>query len=89
MTITLSPEQEQLIAQAMESGAYQRPDEVVARALDLLQSEDEWLRGMAGEIDRKIDRATAQFESGQYYTAEESRADMERRKAAWLAERQG
>lgn len=32
MTITLRPEQEKLIDQAMQSGAYQNPDEVIERA---------------------------------------------------------
>ena len=38
------------------------------------------------EIETKIDRALAQFERGEFFTAEESRADMERRKAAWMSE---
>jgi Arc/MetJ-type ribon-helix-helix transcriptional regulator len=33
MTITLRPEQEKLIAQVMQTGAYQNPDEVIERAL--------------------------------------------------------
>jgi hypothetical protein len=31
MTITLRPEQEKAVAQAIESGAYQNPDEVISR----------------------------------------------------------
>ena len=36
MPITLRPEHEQLIAEALRSGAYQSPDEVIKRALELL-----------------------------------------------------
>ena len=32
MTITFRPEHENLIAQAIETGAYQNPDEVIERA---------------------------------------------------------
>ena len=62
ITITLRPEQEKLIAQAIETGAYQNPDEV-------------------------IERAFGQFDRGEFFSAEESQADMEKRKAAWLRER--
>jgi antitoxin ParD1/3/4 len=86
MNITLRPEHEELIAQAMQSGAYQDPDEVVARALELLHSEDEWLQAHNGEIVEKVERAFAQFERGEFFSAEESRADMAKRKTAWLRE---
>lgn len=86
MTITLRPEQEQLIARAIETGAYQSPEEVIGRALELLHSEYEWASGPLDEVAEKIDRAFEQFERGEFLTAEESLADMERRKLAWLSE---
>jgi antitoxin ParD1/3/4 len=86
MTITLSPEHEKLITQAIQSGAYQNPDEVIGRALEILQSEDEWLHGHSAEIGEKIERAFGQFERGEFFSAEESQADMEKHKAAWLRE---
>jgi len=86
MTITLRPEHEQLIAQVIQTGAYQNPEEVIGRALEMLQFEDERLQDRKGLIDEKIERAFGQFERGEFFSAEESRADMEKRKAAWLAE---
>ena len=62
MTITLRPEHEKLIAQAMQTGAYQSPDEVIERAFE-------------------------QFDRGEFFSPEESQADMEKRKAAWSRER--
>ena len=85
MTITLRPQQEQLIARAVQSGAYQTPDQVIDRALEMLRFEDELLHGDKDSIHQKIERAFGQFERGEFFTAEESRADMEKRKAAWLA----
>jgi Arc/MetJ-type ribon-helix-helix transcriptional regulator len=79
MTITLGPQYEQLIAEAIETGAYQSPEEVVGRALELLHSEHD-------EVAKKINRAFEQFERGEFLTSEESIADMERRKSAWLSE---
>ena len=86
MTITLRPEHEKLIAQAIWTGAYQTPEEVIGRALEILHSEDEWLQNNSTEIGEKIERAFGQFERGEFFSAEESQADMEKRKAAWLRE---
>jgi len=38
------------------------------------------------EIAEKIERAFEQFERGDFLTSEESRANMQERKAAWLRE---
>lgn len=86
VAITLRPEQKQLVAEAIQTGAYANSDEVIERALELLHSEEEWLHGQRDEIHEKIERAFAQFERGEFFSPEESRADMERRKMAWLAE---
>ncbi len=37
MTVTLRPEHEQMVAQAIQSGAYQTPDQVIERALEALR----------------------------------------------------
>jgi putative addiction module CopG family antidote len=86
MTITLRPEHEKVVTQAIQSGAYQSPEEVIERALEVLRSEETWLLDHKDEIAEKIDRAFGQSERGEFFSAEESRADMEKRKAAWLAE---
>lgn len=79
MTITLSPEQERLVDEAMRSGSYQDPQDVIARAL-----EDQWIHDHKADVAAKIDRAFDQFERGEFFTSEQSRADMEQRKAKWL-----
>jgi Arc/MetJ-type ribon-helix-helix transcriptional regulator len=89
MTITLRPEHEKAIAQAIQSGAYQNPDEVIERALAVLRLEDEWLSGHKDEIGEKIDRAFAQFQRGEFLSSSESKADMAKRKTEWLSEQKG
>jgi len=86
MTITLGPEHEKVVNEAIQSGAYKSPEEVIERALEVLRSDDRWLLDHKDEIAAKIDHAFVQFERGEFFSAEESRADMEKRKAAWLAE---
>ena len=88
MPITPRPEHEEMIAKAMQSGAYRNPDDVIGRALEMLHSEDLWLNSRKEEIEGKIERAFAQFNRGEFLSAEESRADMARRKAEWPRERQ-
>jgi Arc/MetJ-type ribon-helix-helix transcriptional regulator len=85
MSITLRPEHEKAVARAIESGAYENPDQVIQRALEVLRAEDEWLDEHREEVAGKIERAFGQFERGESFSAEESQADMERRKAAWRA----
>ncbi|MBM3794133.1 MAG: hypothetical protein FJW31_08690 [Acidobacteria bacterium] len=87
MTITIQPEHEKLIAAAIESGAYQSPEQVVSCALEVLRAADEELAEDRDELNRKLDRAFAQFENGQFFTPEEPRTDMARHKAKWLAQR--
>jgi len=71
MTITLRPEHEKVVKQAIRSGAYQSPEEVIGRALEVLRSEDTWLLDHKDEIAEKIDRAFGQFERGEFLSAEE------------------
>lgn len=89
MTITIRPEHEQLIAQAIESGAYQNPDDVIGRALEVLRSEDEWLAENKLAVAEKIDLAFGQFDRGEFFSPEQSRADMDKRKAEWLRKQHG
>jgi len=39
------------------------------------------------EITEKMERAFEQFDRGEFFSPEESQADMEKRKAAWFRER--
>jgi len=84
MTITLRPEHEKVIAEAIQSGAYENPDEVIGRALEVLRGEEDWLHEQKDEVAEKIERAFGQFERGDFFSAEDSRADLMKRKEAWL-----
>jgi Arc/MetJ-type ribon-helix-helix transcriptional regulator len=86
MTITLRPDQEKAIARAIESGAYQSPDEVIERALEVLLSEVEWASQDKHALNQKIERGIAQLDRGEGVSGDELRARLGRRKAAWLEE---
>ncbi|MGA2986861.1 MAG: type II toxin-antitoxin system ParD family antitoxin [Terriglobia bacterium] len=82
MSITLQPEHERLIAEALRSGAYQRPEEVILRALELLHRRDAW----RAENRTKINEGYAAAQRGELIDSDQVRAQMEEKKSAWGAE---
>ena len=65
MTIQLKPEQEYRIAEALRSGAYQSPDDVIERALEALHERDEWLLANRQAVDAKIRRGLEELDRGE------------------------
>ena len=65
MTIQLKPEQEHRIAEAVRSGAYQSPDEVIERALEVLHERDAWLLANRQAVDAKIRRGMEELDRGE------------------------
>jgi hypothetical protein len=51
--------------EALRSGAYQSPDEVIDRALETLHEQDEWLVVNRRAIDAKIHRGVGELERGE------------------------
>jgi 3'-phosphoadenosine 5'-phosphosulfate sulfotransferase (PAPS reductase)/FAD synthetase len=65
MTIQLKPEQEHRIAEALRSGAYQSPDDVIERALEVLHERDEWLMANRQTVDAKIRTGIEELNRGE------------------------
>ena len=65
MTITLKPEDEELIRRQLLDGAFQNAEEIVHGALESLDAQDSWLRENRDAIAAKIDRAHAELERGE------------------------
>ncbi len=82
MPIILGPELEQIIAEALRSGAYQSPDEVIKRALELLHERDAWL----AENRAKIEEGYAAAQRGELIDSDQVRIQVDEKKHAWLAE---
>ncbi len=86
MTVTLRPDHERLIAEALRSGAYQSSEEVIKQALELLHERDAWL----AENRAKIEEGYASAQRGELIDSDRVRAQMEEKKRVWVAEqRQG
>jgi putative addiction module CopG family antidote len=82
MPIILQPEHERMVAAALRSGTYQNSDEVIQRALELLNDRDTWL----AENRAKIEEGYAAAQRGELMDAAEVRARMEEKKRAWGTE---
>ena len=81
MNIHLKPEQEHRIAEALRSGAYSNPDDVIDRALDVLHEQDEWLTANRQAIDAKICKGIEELERGEGIPEDELDAFVQRLKA--------
>jgi len=81
MTLQLSPEQENRVAEALRSGAYRSPDDVIDRALEVLREQDEWLAANRQSIDAKIHRGIEELERGEGIPEDELDAHLELLKA--------
>jgi antitoxin ParD1/3/4 len=78
----LEPELEEVIANALRSGAYQTSEELIKQALELLQERDAWL----AENRAKIEEGYAAAQRGELIDSDQVRRQMEERKRAWMAE---
>jgi len=81
MTIQLKPEQEHRITEALRSGAYHSPDDVIDRALDVLHEQDEWLTANRQANDAKIRTGLEELERSEGIPEGELDAYLERLKA--------
>jgi Arc/MetJ-type ribon-helix-helix transcriptional regulator len=81
MTVQLSPHQENRVAEALRSGIYHSPDDVIDRALEVLHEQDEWLTANRQSIDAKIHRGIEELECGQGIPEDELDRYLERLKA--------
>jgi antitoxin ParD1/3/4 len=88
MTISLTPELEQLVEEKVASGLYPSAGEVVREALQLLQARDERLR--LEELRSKILVGIEQLDAGRSVVLdEETLASIKRRGRERLAKRTG
>jgi len=81
MAIQLNPNQEHRVAEALRSGAYHSPDDVIDRALDVLHEQDEWLMANRQAIDAHIRQGIEELERGEGIPEDKLDAYLERLKA--------
>jgi antitoxin ParD1/3/4 len=65
MTVTLTPDQEQFIAEQIKSGHYQSADDVITQSLGLLRTQEEFIRTNTGELREQIAVGLEQIRRGE------------------------
>ena len=65
MTVTLTAEQEQFVAEQIQSGHYQSASDVVAQSLGILRAQEKFIRTNAGELRGKIASGLEQIRRGE------------------------
>jgi antitoxin ParD1/3/4 len=65
MTVTLTPDQEQFIAEQIKSGHYHSADDVITQSLGLLRTQEEFIRTNTGELREQIAVGLEQIRQGE------------------------
>jgi antitoxin ParD1/3/4 len=81
MTITLRPEQEQLVRDLLRSGGYENAEDTIDSALEMLRSQNEWLLANRGAIDARIRQGIAELDRGEGISEGDLDAHLARLKA--------
>ena len=81
MTITLRPEQEELVREIMQSGAFRNAEEAVGSALEMLRSQNAWLVDNREAIDTRIRQGIAELDRGEGIPEDQLEAYLARLRA--------
>ena len=65
MTVTLTAEQEQFIAEQLKGGHYRSADDVIAQSLGMLRAQEEFIRSNVAELREKIATGMEQIRRGE------------------------
>jgi Arc/MetJ-type ribon-helix-helix transcriptional regulator len=71
MSLPLDPATEQRIQREIARGPYREPAELINRALDLLESQENWLLRNKDAIHQRLTESMAQATRGEVYSPEE------------------
>jgi Arc/MetJ-type ribon-helix-helix transcriptional regulator len=74
MSLALDPATEQRIQREVARGPYREPAELINRALDLLESQENWLLRNRDAIHERLADSMAQAERGEVHSSEEVRS---------------
>jgi len=87
MTIELKPEQQRTIDLAIQSGAYQEPEDVLDQAFEIIREQlgfEEWMVDEREAVASQIATGFAQAERGELMDGDEAVATLRQRRAERL-----
>ena len=65
MTVTLTAEQEQFIAEQLKDGHFRSASDVIAQSLGMLRAQEEFIRSNTAELREKIASGMEQIRRGE------------------------
>jgi Arc/MetJ-type ribon-helix-helix transcriptional regulator len=84
MSLALDPATEARIQREIDRGRFREPSELLAHALDLLETETaarDWLLRNRDALNQRLDLSFAQSERGESYSPEQARTLLAERRA--------
>ncbi len=87
MQLTVPPDLEVLVQKHLATGAFATAEDVIRRALETLDAEQDWTDEERNALDEKIDRALQQVAAGRVYGPEEAQRKLAELQKAHLANR--
>lgn len=81
MEVSLDAKTESRIQREIDRGHYRKPAEVVARAVELLDIQEDWLEQNRDIIADRIEESFHQIERGEGISSGQARAELAERKA--------
>jgi Arc/MetJ-type ribon-helix-helix transcriptional regulator len=85
MQLNVPPDLEALVRRRLATGAFADAEDVIRRALETLDAEENWTDEERRAPDEKIDRALQQVADGRVYGPEGARRKLAALKEAHLA----
>ena len=85
MQLNVPPDVEALVQKRLATGAFASAEDVIRRALETLEAEENWTDEERRALDAKIDRALEQVASGRVYGSEEARRKLAALRESHLA----
>ena len=89
MQLTIPTDLENLVQKRLASGAFANAEDVVRRALEVLDDEESWTEAERQALDHKIDRALEQVAAGKTHGPEEARQILAAMRETHLANQGG
>ena len=82
MPLALDPATEQRIQRELARGPYREPAELINRALDLLEAQQDWLLQNRDPINRHIDQGMAEIGRGEGIPGDQVKERLAQRRIA-------
>jgi antitoxin ParD1/3/4 len=76
MTITLTPEQERIVAEQIRQGRFETPEQVVSESLHVLKNQEAFIQGNLAEIQAAVQAGLEDVRDGRVVDGEAAIASL-------------